>query len=211
MRCWRQSRRPLPWVVSCSLSLTVLAAVYPCINRPAIYSLGHGRPAPEQYRKHLCEIADPGKLKYLDKSFAVNHRVWEQYQRASAEPPLPVDLAEQAGQAVRTIPVRIGDDIAGAPRAEKLRDIGLWIRTSGAVREDALAVLFNDAPSKVATNSADNDNQYELPLDVRTVKQGVNQPKLEIVHRDASARKEVVVEAVNVDVRYRQKQAGSAT
>ena len=27
MRCWRQSRRPLPWVVSCFLSLTVLAAV----------------------------------------------------------------------------------------------------------------------------------------------------------------------------------------
>jgi len=53
---------------------------------PAPGSLGYGRPAHEQYKKHLPEIADPQNLKYLDKSFAVNRRVWQQYQRASAAP-----------------------------------------------------------------------------------------------------------------------------
>ena len=51
---------------------------------PTPDSPGYGRLAPEQYTRQLPELADPAKLKYLDKSFAVNRRWWEQYQRASA-------------------------------------------------------------------------------------------------------------------------------
>ena len=167
---------------------------------PAPGSLGYGRPANEQYKKHLPQIADPQKLKHLDKSFAVNRRVWEQYQRASAPAPLPVDLGQRAGETARTIPVRIGDDIPSALRTGKLRDVVLRIQTSGAAKGDALAVTFGDAPARVSENSG--DNRFQLPLDPRAIKQGVDGLQLEIARRGASAKKQLAIEHVNVDVRY---------
>jgi hypothetical protein len=167
---------------------------------PAPGSLGYGRLAHEEYRKQLPEIADPQKLKYLDKSFAVNRRVWEQYQRASAPAPLPTVLGQRPGESARAIPVRVGDDIPSAQRSGKLRDVVLRIQGSGTMRGDALAVTFNDAPSNVTENTG--GNQYELPLDPRSVKQGVNGLKLEIARRSASAKKQLAIEYVNVDVRY---------
>jgi len=168
---------------------------------PAPGSLGYGRPAPEQYRKHLPKIADPQKLKYLDKSFAVNRRVWEQYQRASAPAPLPAVLGP--GEAARAIPVRIGDDIPAALLTGKLRDIVLRIQMSGAAKGDALAVTWGDAPSNVTENNG--DDRFQLPLNPRTVKQGVNGLRLGIARRGASAKKQLAIEHVNVDVRYQQK------
>jgi hypothetical protein len=168
---------------------------------PAPESRGYGRPAPEQYKKHLPEIADPQKLKYLDKSFAVSRRVWDQYQRASAPAPLPVVLGSGTGKDAQAIPVRIGDDVPSALRTGKLRDVVLRIQTSGGVKGDALSVSLGSGRSKVAENSDDND--FRLPLDPGTIKQGVNQFKLEIVRRDGSAKKQLVIEHVNVDVRYR--------
>jgi hypothetical protein len=170
---------------------------------PAPGSLGYGRLSPDQYKKHLPEIADPQRLKYLDKSFAVNQRVWEQYQRASAAAPLPVVLGGQEGEGAQAIPVHIGDDIPSALRAGKLRDVVLRIHSSGAVEGDALAVALNMAPSIVTKNSG--DNQYRLPLQPRAVKQGANQFTITIAHRDASAKKPLAIKHINVDVRYQQK------
>ena len=128
--------------------------------------------------------------------------MWEQYQRASAPAPLPIALGRRPGEGARAVPVRIGDDIPSALRAGKLRDVVLRIQTSGAAKGDALAVTLGDAPAKVAENSG--DNQHELPLDPRAVKQGVNQLKLTIARRDASAKKPMAIEHVNVDVRYQR-------
>jgi hypothetical protein len=170
---------------------------------PAPGSLGYGRPANEQYKKHLPEIDDPEKLRHLDKSFTVNRRVWKQYQRASAPAPLPVALGQRAGETARTIPIRIGDDIPSALRAGKLRDVVLRIQTSGAAKGDALAVTLNDAPSKVTENSG--DNRFSLPLEPRTVKQGINQLKLKTARRGTSAKNAIAIEHINVDVRYQQE------
>jgi len=111
-------------------------------------------------------------------------------------------LGHRPDKAARTIPVRIGDDIPSALRAGKLRDVALQIQTWGAVKGDALAVRFNDAPSKVTENSG--DNRFQLPLDPRAVKQGINQLKLKIARRGASAKTQLAVEHVNVDVRYQR-------
>ena len=167
---------------------------------PAPGSLGYGRPAHDRYKNHLPEIADPKKLKHLDKSFAVNRRVWEQYQRASAPAPLPIVLGQRPGEGAPAISVRIGDDIPNALRTDKLRDVVLRIQSSGAVRSDALAVTFNDALPTVTHNSG--VNQYEVPLNPRTVKQGANQLKLEIARRSISAKNPIAIENVNADVRY---------
>ena len=170
---------------------------------PAAGSLGYGRPAHEQYLQQLPEIADPQKLRYLDKSFAVNRQVWEQYQRASAPVPLPLALGQRSGESAQPIPVRIGDDIPAARRGGRLHSVVLRIQSSGSVRGDALAVTLNDAASIVAESNG--DNRFQLPLNPPLVRQGVNQLKLEIAHRGSSADRQLVVERVNVDVRYQQK------
>ena len=168
---------------------------------PAPGSLGYGRPAPEQYTAHLPEIADPQKLKYLDKSFAVSRRTWEQYGRAGAEVPLPVLLAHLPRAKPTTIPIRIGDDVPGALQSDKLRDVGLRVETSGVHSGMALAVTLNDAPSKIIDGS--DDGYYKLELEPRAVRQGVNELTVAIARRTVT-KLQVVVENVHVDVRYRR-------
>ncbi|MEA1951248.1 MAG: hypothetical protein U9N87_07685, partial [Planctomycetota bacterium] len=170
---------------------------------PAPGSLGYGRPAPEQYKKNLPEIADPRRLKYLDKSFAVDTRAWEQYQRASAPAPLPTALGSRAGEGSRTIPVRIGDDIPAALCNGKLRDVKLHLKLRGAVPGDALAVGFNHAPAQATV--AARDRCLILPLPPKALKQGVNQLQLAIARRGDSAGKEIIIEQLRVDVRYRRE------
>ena len=167
---------------------------------PAPGSLGYGRPAPAQYRQHLAEIGDPQRLKYLDKSFAVNQRAWEQYQRARAPAPLPVGLGRRVGEVTRVIPVRIGDDIPAAHRSGKLRDVVLRIQSAGSVQGDALAVKLGAAASEVT--EIRGKNRYELALESRAVVQGVNELKLEIARRGPAARQPLSIEHINVDVRY---------
>jgi len=167
---------------------------------PAPGSRGYGRPAAEQYTQHLPEMADPNKLKYLDKSFAVNRQVWDQYQRASAPAPLPALIGERAHDGANSIPVRIGDDIAAAHRNGKLRDVVLRLETSGAVAGDRLGAKLNDASRKVI--GSERDNYFEVALEPGAIRQGVNQLGLEIVRRDDSAGKPVSIEGVRVDVRY---------
>ncbi|MEO2045300.1 MAG: hypothetical protein ABGX16_01855 [Pirellulales bacterium] len=164
---------------------------------PAAGSLGYGRPAHEQYNKILPEMADPHRLKYLDKSFPVNHRVWEQYQRASAPAPLPISLRNAP-----TIIVRIGDDIPSALREGKLRSVALRLELQRAVEGDSLAIRFNGASEKAKIVT--RDQPIVLPLPPLAVKQGVNQLQLAIAHRGESAAGEIVLEQALVNIGYRR-------
>ena len=165
-------------------------------------SIGYGRLAAAQYKKHLPDIADPARLRYLDKSFAVNHRVREQYQRASAPAPLPLTLGRQADEGSGLIPVRIGDDITAAHRNGKLRDVALKLKPDGVVAGDLLTVSLNGsaASAEVTTGS----DWLSLALPPTAVKQGVNHLQLAIARRGDAARKEIVIEQARVDVRYRR-------
>lgn len=164
-------------------------------------ALGYGRPSPVEYAKQLPEIADPRRLRYLDKSFAVNSRVWEQYQRASAPAPLPRVVGSRAGDAAAAISVRIGDDIPSAHRNEKLRDVTLRLKAAGAAKDDMLAIKFNGAAIQATVSAV--DGRVEIPLPPTAVKQGVNMLNLAIAHRGAGAVGKIIVERVAIDVRYR--------
>lgn len=166
---------------------------------PGIPQEGRGRPTIDSYVQHLPEIADPQRLKYLDKTFAVNQRVWEQYQRASAMPPLPLNLTTNPGGS--TIPLRIGDDVATAHHMGRLRDATLQIQASGSVVNDVLAVAINGLPLQKVV--AQPDGWLEMFLKPKAVRQGVNQLKLGIARRGESAVEPIVVEQVRVRVRYR--------
>ena len=162
---------------------------------------GYGRPTVQSYVQHLPEIADARRLKYLDKTFAVNRRVWEQYQRASAMPPLPMSLGGAAGGRAHMIPARVGDDVAAAQQAGRLRDVTLRVQAKGAVAGDKLAVALNDQRAQQAVTRA--DTWTEFPLEASAVRQGVNQLKVAIAGRAESAAEPLVVEQVQVRVRYR--------
>ena len=164
-------------------------------------ALGHGRPAPEEYREHLPDIADRRRLKYLDKTFAVSMPSWEQYHRASAQAPLPLSLGYRAGEESQSIPVRIGDDVQAAVRDGRLRDVKLRLKSDGAAVGDVLIVGFNDSASKVTV--VDVDDWLDRPLPPSAVRQGVNRLKLAIARRGDSANNELAVKQVRVDVHYR--------
>ncbi len=168
---------------------------------PAVGSLGYGRPGHEQYMKILPEIADSRRLKYLDKSFAVSHRVWEQYQRASAPAPLPVLLRRGRGEDSHTIPVRIGDDIPGALRDAVRVRMTLRLELQGNVPGDTLMIRLNDAPAEPAPVS--DDGRIVLPLQPSAARQGVNDLQLAIASRGNAAAEEIVLRQAHVDVRYR--------
>jgi hypothetical protein len=166
--------------------------------------LGHGRTAPEIYNKYLKELADPEGLKYLDKSFAVHVRGWEQYQRACAPAPLPAVFQKHEGQYSCSVPVRIGDDIADALCKGKLRDIVLRLQLSDGVADDLLVVTFNDAQAKTMMNDDGMMVDYHsLEIEPRAVRQGVNQIKVDISRCDISVGRPLSIENVRVDVRYR--------
>jgi len=164
-------------------------------------SIGYGRPSSKQYQKQLSEISDPARLKYLDKSFAVNHRVWEQYQRASAPVPLPLVVGRRAGDKRQTMPIRIGDDIPAAVQNGKLRDVILKLKARGTIAGDVLTVRFNDATAQVKVY--DDKGLSDVRLPPRAIKRGVNQIELTIAGRGAGADKEIVINGARVDVRYR--------
>ena len=163
-------------------------------------SLGYGRPAPGQYTQLLPEIADPQKLKHLDKSFAVNRRVWEQYGRAGAQVSLPTEVGQRAGDGAPPIAVRIGDDIQGALKLGKLKDLTLRIATSGAVAGGSLAATLNGSPAKPSPTN--EKNKFAFALDDRAARQGINELKISIKQRGTRAKEAIVANAVNIDVRY---------
>ena len=77
-------------------------------------------------------------------------------------------------------------------RAGKLRDVILRIRSSGAIEGDALSVTLGDAAAQVAKNGG--DNRFQLSLDRRSIKQGVNVIKLTIARRGAAAKAKATAE-----------------
>ena len=157
-------------------------------------SLGHGRVASHVYQEHLGEIADPKRLTWLDKSFPVNQRAWPQYQRASADVPLPVVL----GPRPAAIPVRIGDDVPDAVRRARLGEATLRLQLQGAVAGDRIAVAFNDQTCELTVG---DEVSLAVPLEPRAIKQGVNQ--VSIAASAGPARGKLTLEHVRVDVRYR--------
>ena len=162
--------------------------------------LGYGRPAHERYLTDLPEIADPQRLKYLDKSFPVNSRTMEQYQRASGSVPLPLSLGSQTGKKMQEIPMRVGDDVPEAVGNGKFRDATLRMQANGTVPGDVFAVDFNGALGEITVAAA--SGKLDLSLPSNAVLQGINRLRLGIARRGASADQPITLTGVRVDVRY---------
>ena len=160
-----------------------------------------GQAAPEDYA-HLPDLADPDRLRHLDKVFAVNHPSLEQYARATAPCPLPVSLGERAGGAPRVVPVRIGDDIGAASKSGALKDLTLQLDLAGAAAGDRLNVRFNGAPVGNGALQTGKSPSMRAGLDPVTVKQGVNELAVSVEARGPEAGEGLTLNQVRVCVRY---------
>jgi len=147
--------------------------------------IAYGQPYPDDYA-HLADIADPARLARLDKIFSVNPRTFEQYARASAPCPLPLELGRQ----LCAFPVRIGDDVSAASM------ILLQLDIENAVPGDELHVQFNDQALACCDATA-----VELPLARGAVRRGVNELALAVSKRGA-ATEPMMLTGVRVHVRY---------
>jgi hypothetical protein len=149
--------------------------------------IAYGQPQPDDYG-HLADLADPKRLKGLDKIFSVNPAPWEQYARASAPCPLPVELDGDCA-----IPIRIADDVSAASKVLLQLDI------ANLVAGDQLQVEFNDQPFA----DVDAAPEVELNIEKSAVKLNVNNLSVTITRRGAAADTIPVLTGVRVWVKYK--------
>ena len=175
-----------------------------------IPKLGYGRPTDEGYAL-LKELGSPVGLRYLDKAFGVeNVRLVGPYAVASHGTQLPTALGNQALAAVRTLRLRVGDDVAAAHRSGKVAGVTLTLALQGSTPRDAIAVQFNgkrlsSLPEK-PVSATDTDDAldwclYEIPAPV--VKQGDNTITAWIEGRGNRSGAPVVIEEAWVHIEYR--------
>ena len=116
-------------------------------NAPRI---GYGRPQPAVYEL-LRELASPHALTHGDKLFGVENvdRVGP-YAIASHPTQLPLGLGDRALKVVRSVRLRIADDLAAAHRDGSLDLAVLTLTLDGIQPGDAIAVQLNRAAGSLA-------------------------------------------------------------
>ena len=155
----------------------------------------YGQPFPSEYR-HLLDIAEPKKLQYLDKVFAVNTQIWEQYARASAWCPLPVVLNGEQHQ----IQIRIGEDVPSTAGSERLQDITLKLKLTGLNANDLYHIIFNGMNINARGIQLKNCEWVNQKLNPNIIKHGNNELKIAVIQHDT--RSSPVLEEVMLHVRY---------
>lgn len=149
--------------------------------------IAYGQPQPDDYG-HLSDLGDPKRLKSLDKIFSVNPVPREQYARASAPCPLPVELDGDCA-----IPIRITDDVSTASKVLLQLDI------ANVIPGDQLHVEFNDQTFAGVEATA----EIELNIAKSAVKRNINRISATITHRGAGAETNPILTAVRVPVKYK--------
>ena len=148
--------------------------------------IAYGQPYPEEYA-HLADLADPARLRRLDKVFSVNPRPLEQYARASAPCPLPLGLDQER----RSLSVRIGEDVSSASRLQLQLDL------ENTVPGDRLDIRFND----LELDGGDGGS-VEAPLTADAIRRGENELAVSVVERGATASKSLELTGARVRVSY---------
>ena len=171
--------------------------------------LGYGRPTDEGYAL-LKQLESPSGSRYRDKAFGVeNARAVGPYAVASHSTQLPATLGNQALAAVRSLRLRVGDDIAASHRSGKVGGVTMTLALRGSTPQDAIAVQLNGerlVPLHEATipaAGADDDldrRLYEIPPPA--VKQGENVITAWIEGRENRSGVHVTLEEAWVRARY---------
>ena len=164
----------------------------------------YGRVMPETCDR-LNEIGDPARLRFLNKTFSVDVEsdIGVQYRRPSAPCPLPRSLGAAAGERSASIPIQVGDDVPSASENGKIEDVALNLLLPGGVAGDRLAIRLNDTHLGDVTLNADEPARARITIHPEAVRCGTNHLDVALVERGPTARQEVTLERVNLEVVYR--------
>lgn len=133
--------------------------------------LGYGQPADPAYEL-LKDLGTVSGLRYLDKTFSVeNDRAVGPYAVASHSTQLPVALGDQALATVRSLRLRVGDDVATAHQAGRVAGVSLELTTTGSALSDAIAVQLNgmrlrfraETPCSTQSYVDPHSHHYDVP------------------------------------------------
>lgn len=170
--------------------------------------LGYGRPKQSAYEL-LREIGSPTALAYRDKAFGVEGPEFVgPYAVASHPTQLPLDLGRRAMKAVKSVRLRIGDDLRAAQGADRLDRAVLELRFKDIQSGDRIGAQINGsmlrstacAESGVPNGRSDR-RCYEVPA--HAVKRGDSTLTLWIDGRSSQADGGVTLTAASVHVTYR--------
>ncbi len=170
--------------------------------------LGYGRPQPAVYEL-LRELASPPAMTYEDKAFGVEglERIGP-YAIASHPTQLPLGLGSRAMQAVKSVTLRIGDDLSAAQSAGRLDRTVLELSFDGVRPDDSIAAQINGrlltatgCPSPGQPGDGSDRRCYEVPADA--VKPGDNTLTVWIDGRSSRADNTVILTEAWVNVAYR--------
>ena len=171
--------------------------------------IGYGRPQPAVYEL-LGELASPHALAGGDKLFGVENveRVGP-YAIASHPTQLPLDLGSRALQVVRSLRLRVGDDLAAAHRDGRLDRAVLTLDLGGVRPGDSVGVQVNGVSlspsgSPGAESDAGGDStqlHWDVPADA--VKPGDNTLAVWIDERPPQAQDAVTLDEAWLQVMYR--------
>ena len=162
----------------------------------------YGQPTREDYQL-LQEISDPTKLGRLNKTFLVDTSkgLWEQYARASAPCPLPLDLGRSKGGSQHRIPIRIGDDLPLAARDKAIEEVELGLQIKGLVNGHTINFNLNGVtldPIKFPAK-----DPLTLAIDPSVMKRGINYLDILVAGPGQVAQGNLILERVWVSVRYK--------
>ena len=175
-------------------------------NAPRI---GYGRPQPAVYDL-LRELASPQALVHGDKLFGVENveRVGP-YAIASHPTQLPLDLGSRALKAVRSLRLRVGDDLGAARRDGRLGRAVLTLSLEGVRPGDSIAAQVNGLrlsqsgePGTVSDGGGDSTRMHwDVPADA--ARPGDNSLMVWIDERSPQARNPVTLNEACLKVAYR--------
>jgi len=171
--------------------------------------IGYGRPQPAVYEL-LRELASPQDLARGDKLFGVENveRVGP-YAIASHPTQLPLDLGSRALRVVRSLRLRVGDDLGAAHREGRLDRAVLTLALDGVDPGDSVGVQVNGrrlSPSGepgAEPNAGDDSTGvlWDVPADA--VRPGDNTLTVWIDERSRQARDTVTLNEAWLQVKYR--------
>jgi hypothetical protein len=178
--------------------------------------ISYGRPTAEGYEV-LNHIGSSEALRYQDKTFAIDYVQTVDvmgnvgpYSIASYPGQVPVELAGSPGQDRTAVEMRVGDDLAAAEQAGRLKGVGIEVEVHNLMPGERLEVTLNQAPMELVSEAVRpprKEGEKGVPfrsgtLSAAQIRQGMNRFEVGVANRGSRASGKLILKQILLHVRY---------
>ncbi len=178
--------------------------------------ISYGRPTAEGYEV-LNHIGSGDALRYQDKTFAIDYVQTVDvmgnvgpYSIASYPGQVPVELAGSPGQDRTAVEMRVGDDLAAAEQAGRLKGVGIEVEVHNLMPGERLEVTLNQAPMELVSEAVRpprKEGEKGVPfrsgtLSATQIRQGMNRFEVGVANRGSRAGGKLILKQILLHVRY---------